>query len=107
MLTRRCIGLILIITSIFLSIVGFLMIDWKHIYNIYYSEYYPREYFLNKKSFSNFLFTEAIRLYINTHKHWLLLCLFLAFIGILLIITSKKPKPSNLEEKKSNLEKEK
>jgi len=34
------------------------------------------------------------------YRDWLVLCSLLAFIGILLIITHKKPKPSNLEEKK-------
>ena len=40
------------------------------------------------------------------YRNWLIFCTILAFVGILLIITHKKPKPS-LEEKKSNLEEEK
>ena len=113
MLTRRQIGLILIIFSIFLSIVGFLKIDWD--------EYNPKE----KESLCKFLLSEAmieseiigidrkpILARYNIYKKgiyyrkWLIFCTILAFVGILLIITDKKPKPS-LEEKKSNLEEEK
>jgi len=112
MLTRRQIGLILIIFSIFLSIVGFLKIDWD--------EYNPKE----KESLCKFLLSEAmieseiigidrkpiLAPYIYKkgiyYRKWLIFCTILAFVGILLIITDKKPKPS-LEEKKSNLEEEK
>ena len=94
MLTRRQIGLILIITSIFLLTVNFLMIGrkWEH-------ARYRYPYWL-EKSIWKFLFLEILR------SNWTLFCIFLAFVGILLIIIHKKPTPS-LEEKKSNLKEEK